>query len=64
MYIHKRVRARYTHDCLCNRLAIDIITIFSTLIVEESFDTYVEVELLDGDNKYDAGDHGFQVILL
>lgn len=31
------------------------------ILVEESFDTYVEVELLDGDNKYDAGDHGFQV---
>lgn len=28
--------------------------------IYESFDDYVEVETLDGENKYDAGDHGFQ----
>jgi len=29
-------------------------------IVYESFKEYVEVELLDGDNKYDAGEYGLQ----
>ncbi|XP_075588798.1 ubiquitin-specific protease 7 isoform X5 [Dermatophagoides farinae] len=28
--------------------------------IYESFDDYVEVETLDGENKYDAGEHGFQ----
>ena len=28
--------------------------------VYESFKDYVAVETLDGDNKYDAGDHGMQ----
>ncbi|XP_055345992.1 ubiquitin carboxyl-terminal hydrolase 7-like isoform X2 [Paramacrobiotus metropolitanus] len=28
--------------------------------VYASFDDYVELEVLDGDNKYDAGDHGLQ----
>lgn len=27
----------------------------------ESFEDYVAVETLDGENKYDAGDHGLQV---
>jgi hypothetical protein len=31
------------------------------LIVLESFEDYVSVETLDGENKYDAGDHGLQV---
>ena len=31
------------------------------LIVLESFEDYVCVETLDGENKYDAGDHGLQV---
>lgn len=30
--------------------------------VFESFVDYVAVEQLDGDNKYDAGEHGLQVI--
>ena len=29
--------------------------------VYESFKDYIEVESLDGDNKYDAGEHGLQV---
>ncbi len=29
--------------------------------VYESFDDYVAVESLEGDNKYDAGDYGMQV---
>lgn len=29
--------------------------------VLESFNDYVKVESLDGDNKYDAGEHGLQV---
>ena len=32
------------------------------VIVYQSFDDYVTVESLDGDNKYDAGDHGLQVL--
>ena len=28
--------------------------------VYESFDDYVRVEVLEGDNRYDAGDHGLQ----
>ncbi|XP_031555902.1 ubiquitin carboxyl-terminal hydrolase 7-like, partial [Actinia tenebrosa] len=28
--------------------------------IYESFKEYIEVELLDGDNKYDAGEHGLQ----
>ena len=35
-------------------------SVFS-LIVLESFEDYVSVETLDGENKYDAGDHGLQV---
>ena len=31
--------------------------------VIESFKDYVTVESLDGDNKYDAGEHGLQVCL-
>lgn len=33
---------------------------FRPLAVYESFDDYVELEMLEGDNKYDAGDHGLQ----
>lgn len=33
----------------------------SLLKVFESFVDYVAVEQLDGDNKYDAGEHGLQV---
>lgn len=31
------------------------------LSVFESFKDYVATEQLDGDNKYDAGEHGLQV---
>lgn len=34
--------------------------IFSMAVLE-SFEDYVSVETLDGENKYDAGDHGLQV---
>lgn len=30
------------------------------IAVYESFDDYVSTENLDGDNKYDAGEHGLQ----
>lgn len=36
----------------------DSIIIF--LSVDESFRDYVSTEILDGDNKYDAGEHGLQ----
>lgn len=29
-------------------------------LVAESFRDYVKAEVLDGDNKYDAGEHGLQ----
>ena len=32
--------------------------------VYESFKDYITVESLDGDNKYDAGEHGLQVSLV
>ena len=32
--------------------------------VNESFKDYVAVETLEGDNKYDAGEHGLQVQLV
>lgn len=32
--------------------------------VVESFDDYIAKETLEGDNKYDAGDHGLQVYML
>lgn len=35
--------------------------LLSLLKVFESFVDYVAVEQLDGDNKYDAGEHGLQV---
>lgn len=33
---------------------------FFCFLVYESFKEYIEVELLSGDNKYDAGEHGLQ----
>ena len=35
--------------------------VFSSVVLE-SFEDYVSVETLDGENKYDAGDHGLQVL--
>jgi ubiquitin carboxyl-terminal hydrolase 7 len=32
--------------------------------IYESFKDYVATEVLDGDNKYDAGNHGLQVIII
>jgi ubiquitin carboxyl-terminal hydrolase 7 len=29
-------------------------------LVDESFHDYIATEVLDGDNKYDAGEHGLQ----
>lgn len=49
---------RFTNNCVlfsCNTLVI------STFSVFESFKDYVATEQLDGDNKYDAGEHGLQV---
>ena len=34
------------------------------IVVYESFKDYVAVEVLDGENKYDAGSHGLQVSLV
>lgn len=41
-----------------------ILTHFLYPAVFESFKDYVAVEQLDGDNKYDAGEHGLQVKVL
>ena len=47
----------YNHKvCVCVWL-----TVCSLSLVFESFKDYVAVEQLDGDNKYDAGEHGLQV---
>lgn len=40
-----------------------IIFAFCLFSVFESFKDYVATEQLDGDNKYDAGEHGLQVRL-
>lgn len=42
---------------------IDLIYAFCLFPVFESFKDYVATEQLDGDNKYDAGEHGLQVRL-
>jgi len=39
---------------------IYITTIFYILEVYESFKDYIQVEILDGDNRYDAGEYGLQ----
>lgn len=38
---------------------VSLALLFSAVF--ESFKDYVAVEQLDGDNKYDAGEHGLQV---
>ena len=40
----------------------DVCNLFVSVL--ESFRDYVTVESLDGDNKYDAGEHGLQVFML
>ena len=35
--------------------------VFIVIPVYESFQDYIKVESLDGENKYDAGEHGLQV---
>jgi len=37
-----------------------LIGFFFHILVYESFSDYVSTESLDGDNKYDAGEHGLQ----
>lgn len=46
-----------------NQLPIGIILAYFLFPVFESFKDYVATEQLDGDNKYDAGEHGLQVRL-
>ena len=38
-----------------------VVTRRSRFVVYLSFKDYITVESLDGDNKYDAGEHGLQV---
>lgn len=38
--------------------------VFIVIPVYESFQDYIKVESLDGENKYDAGEHGLQVTYL
>ena len=40
---------------VCSFLLLIIISVY------ESFQEYIAVETLDGDNKYDAGEYGLQV---
>lgn len=59
----------YTENLFCNDVCQDI-HVFRYLIlcfsisVYESFQDYIKVESLDGENKYDAGEHGLQVMCL
>lgn len=46
--------------CSCSDLSF-CLCFFPLVAVFESFKDYVAVEQLDGDNKYDAGEHGLQV---
>lgn len=48
----------YQYGCF-----LDIMCAFCLFQVFESFKDYVATEQLDGDNKYDAGEHGLQVRL-
>lgn len=66
--------SKYTCTCVCicgkkNNLFICYIFVSSSstekihkcfVLVYESFSDYVSTESLDGDNKYDAGEHGLQ----
>ena len=45
---------------LAAQLSTEIYPLFSAVI--ESFKDYVAVETMEGDNKYDAGEHGLQVL--
>jgi Ubiquitin carboxyl-terminal hydrolase len=36
------------------------LTLLFFCLVDESFHDYITTEVLDGDNKYDAGEHGLQ----
>lgn len=45
----------------CSTSVVDRTSRFSPVF--ESFKDYVATEQLDGDNKYDAGEHGLQVRL-
>lgn len=38
----------------------DLSLMTTFIAVEESFKDYISTETLDGENKYDAGEHGFQ----
>jgi len=40
---------------VCSFLLLIIVSVY------ESFQEYIAVETLDGDNKYDAGEYGLQV---
>lgn len=43
----------------CSTTVVNCTDCFSSVF--ESFKDYVATEQLDGDNKYDAGEHGLQV---
>jgi hypothetical protein len=47
----------HLHSYHCENLISDQLFLCS---VEESFHDYIATEVLDGDNKYDAGEHGLQ----
>ena len=45
-----------------NIFKLNFALIFSSVI--DSFNEYIKAETLDGDNKYDAGEHGLQVSII
>lgn len=41
-------------------LILNLTCFYLSFVVDESFKDYICTETLEGDNKYDAGEHGFQ----
>lgn len=66
--IQLNIKGKKNSMCYHDRLLILLFNVFLAILhlhiicisVYESFSDYVSTESLDGDNKYDAGEHGLQ----